>query len=113
MLLRAILAKAKGSFFWERRNNLLSFPLLNNDRDISLHAFLNCYSSSNPKDVEYKFNLLDGLREVLNLFDPNKDNIEEVLKRIIEDYKIKDLEHSKKKITKKKIPNHGISFCYI
>ena len=37
--------------------------------------------------VKYKFNLLDGLREVLNLFDPNKDNIEEVLKRIIEDYK--------------------------
>lgn len=87
LLLRAILAKAKGSFFWERRNNLLSFPLLNNDRDISLHTFLNCYSSSNPKDVEYKFNLLDGLREVLNLFDPNKDNIEEVLKRIIENYK--------------------------
>lgn len=87
LLLRAILAKAKGSFFWERRNNLLSFPLLNNDRDISLHAFLNCYSSNNPNDVEYKLNLLDGLREVLNLFDPNKDNIEEVLKRIIEDYK--------------------------
>lgn len=40
LLLRAILAKAKGSFFWERRNNLLSFPLLNNDRDISLHTFL-------------------------------------------------------------------------
>lgn len=87
LLLRAILAKAKGSFFWERRNNLLSFPLLNNDRDISLHTFLNCYSSNNPNDVEYKLNLLDGLREVLNLFDPNKDNIEEVLKRIIEDYK--------------------------
>lgn len=87
LLLRAILAKAKGSFFWERRNNLLSFPLLNNDRDMSLHAFLNCYSSNNPEDVKYKFNLLDGLREVLNLFDPNKDNIEEVLKRIIEDYK--------------------------
>lgn len=87
LLLRAILAKAKGSFFWERRNNLLSFPLLNNDRDISLHTFLNCYSSNNPEDVKYKFNLLDGLREVLNLFDPNKDNIEEVLKRIIEDYK--------------------------
>lgn len=87
LLLRAILAKAKGSFFWERRNNLLSFPLLNNDRDISLHAFLNCYSSNNPNDVEYKLNLLNGLREVLNLFDPNKDNIEEVLKRIIEDYK--------------------------
>lgn len=84
LLLRAILAKAKGSFFWERRNNLLSFPLLNNDCDISLHAFLNCYSSNNPEDVKYKFNLLDGLREVLNLFDPNKDNIEEVLKRIIE-----------------------------
>lgn len=96
LLLRAILAKAKGSFFWERRNNLLSFPLLNNDRDISLHTFLNCYSSNNPEDVKYKFNLLDGLREVLNLFDPNKDNIEEVLKRIIEDYKIKDLEDSKK-----------------
>lgn len=87
LLLRAILAKAKGSFFWERRNNLLSFPLLNNDRDISLHTFLNCYSSNNPEDVKYKLNLLDGLREVLNLFDPNKDNIEEVLKRIIEDYK--------------------------
>lgn len=101
LLLRAILAKAKGSFFWERRNNLLSFPLLNNDRDISLHTFLNCYSSNNPEDVKYKFNLLDGLREVLNLFDPNKDNIEEVLKRIIEDYKIKDLEHSKKEDNKK------------
>lgn len=87
LLLRAILAKAKGSFFWERRNNLLSFPLLNNDRDMSLHTFLNCYSSNNPEDVKYKLNLLDGLREVLNLFDPNKDNIEEVLKRIIEDYK--------------------------
>lgn len=87
LLLRAILAKAKGSFFWKRRNNLLSFPLLNNDRDISLHTFLNCYSSNNPNDVEYKLNLLDGLREVLNLFDTNKDNIEEVLKRIIEDYK--------------------------
>lgn len=68
----------------------MSFPLLNNDRDISLHAFLNCYSSNNPNDVEYKLNLLDGLREVLNLFDPNKDNIEEVLKRIIEDYKKTD-----------------------
>lgn len=90
LLLRAILAKAKGSFFWERRNNLLSFPLLNNDRDISLHTFLNCYSSNSPNDVEYKLNLLDGLREVLNLFDSNKDNIEEVLKRIIEDYKIED-----------------------
>lgn len=87
LLLRAILAKANDSFFWERRNNLLSFPLLNNDRDMSLHTFLNCYSSNNPEDVKYKFNLLDGLREVLNLFDPNKDNIEEVLKRIIEDYK--------------------------
>lgn len=87
LLLRAILAKAKGSFFWERRNNLLSFPLLNNDRDMSLHTFLNCYSSNNPNDVEYKLNLLDGLREVLNSFDPNKDNIEEVLKRIIENYK--------------------------
>lgn len=92
LLLRAILAKAKGSFFWERRNNLLSFPLLNNDRDISLHTFLNCYSSNNSNDVEYKLNLLDGLREVLNLFDPNKDNIEEVLKRIIEDYKKTDSE---------------------
>lgn len=100
LLLRAILAKANGSFFWERRNNLLSFPLLNNDRDISLHTFLNCYSSNNPEDVKYKFNLLDGLREVLNLFDPNKDNIEEVLKRIIEDYKIKDLEDSKKEDSK-------------
>lgn len=89
-LLRAILAKAKDCFFWKRSNNLLSFPLLNNDRDISLHTFLNCYSSNNPNDVEYKLNLLDGLREVLNLFDPNKDNIEEVLKRIIEDYKIED-----------------------
>ena len=57
---------------------------------ISLHTFLNCYSSNNPEDVEYKFNLLYGLREVLNLFDPNKDNIEEVLKRIIEDYKKTD-----------------------
>lgn len=101
LLLRAILAKAKGSFFWKRRNNLLSFPLLNNDRDISLHTFLNCYSSNNPEDVKYKFNLLDGLKEVLNLFDPNKDNIEEVLKRIIEDYKIKDLEDSKKEDNKK------------
>lgn len=90
LLLRAILAKANDSFFWERRNNLLSFPLLNNDRDMSLHTFLNCYSSNNPEDVKYKFNLLDGLREVLNLFDPNKDNIEEVLKRIIEDYKETD-----------------------
>lgn len=44
---------------------------------------------------------MDGLREVLNLFDPNKDNIEEVLKRIIEDYKIKDLEDSKKEDNKK------------
>lgn len=87
LLLRAILAKANASFFWERRNNLLSFPLLNNDRDISLHTFLNCYSSNNPEDVKYKFNLLDGLREVLNLFDSNKDNIEEVLKSIIEDYR--------------------------
>lgn len=90
LLLRAILAKAKDCFFWKRRNNLLSFPLLNNDRDISLHTFLNCYSSNNPEDVKYKFNLLDGLREVLNLFDPNKNNIEEVLKRIIEDYKKED-----------------------
>lgn len=90
LLLRAILAKANDSFFWERRNNLLSFPLLNNDRDMSLHTFLNCYSSNNPEDVKYKFNLLDGLRKVLNLFDPNKDNIEEVLKRIIEDYKKTD-----------------------
>lgn len=87
LLLRAILAKANDSFFWERRNNLLSFPLLNNVRDMSLHTFLNCYSSNNPEDVKYKFNLLDGLREVLNSFDPNKDNIKEVLKRIIEDYK--------------------------
>lgn len=100
-LLRAILAKAKDCFFWKRSNNLLSFPLLNNDRDMSLHTFLNCYSSSNPKDVEYKFNLLDGLKEVLNSFDSNKDNIEEVLKRIIEDYKIKDLEDSKKEDNKK------------
>lgn len=100
-LLRAILAKAKDCFFWKRSNNLLSFPLLNNDRDMSLHTFLNCYSSSNPKDVEYKFNLLDGLREVLNSFDFSKDNIEEVLKRIIENYKIKDLEDSKKEDNKK------------
>lgn len=99
-LLRAILAKAKDCFFWKRSNNLLSFPLLNNDRDMSLHTFFNCYSSSNPKDVEYKFNLLDGLKEVLNSFDSNKDNIEEVLKRIIEDYKIKDLEDSKKEDSK-------------
>ena len=90
LLLRAILAKAKDHFFWEKSNNLLSFPLLNDDRDMSLHTFLNCYSSNNPEDVKYKFNLLDGLREVLNLFDPNKDNIEEVLKRIIEDYKKTD-----------------------
>lgn len=90
LLLRAILAKTKDHFFWERSNNLLSFPLLNDDRDMSLHTFLNCYSSNNPEDVKYKFNLLDGLREVLNLFDPNKDNIEEVLKRIIEDYKKTD-----------------------
>ena len=89
-LLRAILAKAKHCFFWKRSNNLLSFPLLNNDRDMSLHTFLNCYSFNNPKDVEYKFNLLDGLRKVLNSFDSNKDNIEEVLKGIIEDYKKED-----------------------
>lgn len=113
LLLRAILAKAKGSFFWERRNNLLSFPLLNNDRDMSLHTFLNCYSSSNPKDVEYKFNLLDGLREVLNSFDSNKDNIEEVLKRIIEDYKIKDLEDSKKEDNKKEDPKPWYKFFVI
>lgn len=113
LLLRAILAKAKGSFFWERRNNLLSFPLLNNDRDISLHAFLNCYSSNNPEDVKYKFNLLDGLREVLNLFDPNKDNIEEVLKRIIENYKIKDLEDSKKEDNKKEDPKPWYKFFVI
>lgn len=87
LLLRAILAKTKDHFFWEKSNNLLSFPLLNDDRDMSLHTFLNCYSSNNPEDVKYKFNLLDGLREILNLFDPNKDNIKEVLKRIIEDYK--------------------------
>lgn len=113
LLLRAILAKGKGSFFWKRRNNLLSFPLLNNDRDISLHTFLNCYSSNNPEDVKYKFNLLDGLREVLNLFDPNKDNIEEVLKRIIEDYKIKDLEHSKKEDNKKEDPKPWYKFFVI
>lgn len=93
-LLRAILAKAKDCFFWKRSNNLLSFPLLNNDRDMSLHTFLNCYSSSNPKDVEYKFNLLDGLREVLNSFDSDEELndkvIEDKLKRIIEDYKEKD-----------------------
>lgn len=113
LLLRAILAKAKGSFFWERRNNLLSFPLLNNDRDISLHAFLNCYSSNNPNDVEYKLNLLDGLREVLNLFDLDKDNIEEVLKRIIENYKIKDLEDSKKEDNKKEDPKPWYKFFVI
>lgn len=90
LLLRSILAKTKDHFFWEKSNNLLSFPLLNDDRDMSLHTFLNCYSSNNPEDVKYKFNLLDGLREVLNLFDPNKDNIKEVLKRIIEDYKKTD-----------------------
>lgn len=90
MLLRAILAKTKDHFFWEKSNNLLSFPLLNDDRDMSLHTFLNCYSSNNPEDVKYKFNLLDGLREVLNSFDSNKDNIEEVLKGIIEDYKKED-----------------------
>lgn len=90
LLLRAILAKTKDHFFWEKSNNLLSFPLLNDDRDMSLHTFLNCYSSNNLNDAQYKFNLLDGLREVLNLFDPNKDNIEEVLKRIIEDYKKTD-----------------------
>ena len=90
LLLRAILAKAKDHFFWEKSNNLLSFPLLNDDRDMSLHTFLNCYSSNNLNDAQYKFNLLDGLREVLNSFDSNKDNIEEVLKRIIEDYKKAD-----------------------
>lgn len=94
LLLRAILAKAKDCFFWKRSNNLLSFPLLNNDRDMSLHTFLNCYSSSNPKDVEYKFNLLDGLREVLNSFDSDEELndkvIEDELNRIIEDYKEKD-----------------------
>ncbi len=87
LLLRAILAKTKDHFFWEKSNNLMSFPLLNDDRDMSLHTFLNCYSSNNLKEAQYKLNLLDGLREVLNLFDPNKDNIEEVLKGIIEDYK--------------------------
>lgn len=87
LLLRAILAKTKDHFFWEKSNNLLSFPLFNDDRDMSLHTFLNCYSSKNPEDVKYKFNLLDGFREVLNSFDSNKDNIEEVFKRIIEDYK--------------------------
>lgn len=110
LLLRAILAKTKDHFFWEKSNNLLSFPLLNDDRDMSLHTFLNCYSSNNPEDVKYKFNLLDGLREVLNLFDPNKDNIEEVLKRIIEDYKIKDLEHSKKEDNKKEDPKPWYKF---
>lgn len=112
-LLRAILAKAKDCFFWKRSNNLLSFPLLNNDRDMSLHTFLNCYSSSNPEDVKYKLNLLDGLREVLNLFDPNKNNIEEVLKRIIEDYKIKDLEVSKKEDNKKEDPKPWYKFFVI
>lgn len=94
MLLRAILAKAKDCFFWKRSNNLLSFPLLNNDRDMSLHTFLNCYSSNNPNDVEYKLNLLDGLREVLNSFDSDEELndkvIEDELNRIIEDYKEKD-----------------------
>ncbi len=94
LLLRAILAKAKDCFFWKRSNNLLSFPLLNNDRDMSLHTFLNCYSSSNPKDVEYKFNLLNGLKEVLNSFDSDEELndkvIEDELNRIIEDYKEKD-----------------------
>lgn len=94
LLLRAILAKAKDCFFWKRSNNLLSFPLLNNDRDMSLHTFLNCYSSNNPNDVEYKLNLLDGLREVLNSFDfdeeLNDKVIEDELNRIIEDYKEKD-----------------------
>lgn len=94
LLLRAILAKAKDCFFWKRSNNLLSFPLLNNDRDMSLHTFLNCYSSNNTKDVEYKFNLLDGLREVLNSFDSDEELndkvIEDELNRIIEDYKEKD-----------------------
>lgn len=94
LLLRAILAKAKDCFFWKRSNNLLSFPLLNNDRDMSLHTFLNCYSSNNPEDVKYKFNLLDGLREVLNSFDSyeelNDKVIEDELNRIIEDYKEKD-----------------------
>lgn len=94
LLLRAILAKAKDHFFWKKSNNLLSFPLLNDDRDMSLHTFLNCYSSSNPKDVEYKFNLLDGLREVLNSFDSDEELndkvIEDELNRIIEDYKEKD-----------------------
>lgn len=113
LLLRAILAKAKDCFFWKRSNNLLSFPLLNNDRDMSLHTFLNCYSSNNTKDVEYKFNLLDGLREVLNSFDSNKDNIEEVLKRIIEDYKIKDLEDSKKEDSKKEDPKPWYKFFVI
>lgn len=80
---------------------------------MSLHTFLNCYSSSNPKDVEYKFNLLDGLREVLNSFDSNKDNIEEVLKRIIEDYKIKDLEDSKKEDSKKEDPKPWYKFFVI
>ena len=94
LLLRAILAKAKDCFFWKRSNNLLSFPLLNNDRDMSLHTFLNCYSSNNPEDVKYKFNLLDGLREVLNSFDSyeelNDKVIEDELNRIIQDYKEKD-----------------------
>lgn len=94
LLLRAILAKAKDCFFWKRSNNLLSFPLLNNDRDMSLHTFLNCYSSNNPNDVEYKLNLLDGLREVLNSFDSDEELndkvIEDELNRIIEDYKEKD-----------------------
>lgn len=93
-LLRAILAKAKDCFFWKRSNNLLSFPLLNNDRDMSLHTFLNCYSSNNPEDVKYKLNLLDGLREDLNSFDSDEELndkvIEDELNRIIEDYKEKD-----------------------
>ena len=102
LLLRAILAKANDSFFWKRSNNLLSFPLLNDDRDMSLHTFLNCYSSDNPNDVQYKFNLLDGLREVLKTFnstdDLNDETIKEGLNTIVEVYKQKD---SKK---------HGTSF---
>lgn len=94
LLLRAILAKTKDHFFWKKSNNLLSFPLLNDDRDMSLHTFLNCYSSDNPNDVQYKFNLLDGLREVLNSFDSDEELndkvIEDGLNRIIEVYKEKD-----------------------
>lgn len=104
LLLRAILAKAKDHFFWKNNTYLLSFPLLNNDRDMSLHTFLNCYSSNNPKDVQYKFNLLDGLRGVLNSFDSDEELndkvIEDGLNRIIEDYIEKENEKENEKDSK-------------